>query len=790
MAEMNDGAVSGGEMRADLKSNPAHAQSANRGAGHYALKIASVLRVDYKKMEINLLMQQGESVAREAVPLTFPGAGNRHFFGAMPEPGDLCVVGFGIKTEGNSRPFIVSWLVPGTVVGYDWIPTQPYGPDEFGLSPKLRHQLEGVADRVRHKLQSLDPGTILASSSQGADLVLDESVLLVNRRGNELILRDQDQALIVRTLQQFHAGAGFRQYTGMVQRDANLLPTQMFADSTYWDAPQQVTGDKQSAVDKDDLGASPHRQGLLTPDPVFQRDADGNLISGLAFSSDVDPHDFLQRGLFITAQGYIRSNGVTNAIYGGKPMYRVSTAGTNAVADTSQGTFTEHRVEVAHTSDGTLPVTEQTDGFDADRLPSGSPQDVDPLGLSPNTPFIESVLGTVVGNDSYTEKGLELYGVPLRAVIFDGDVRAPALVSGVGSPVEDHAATLFSVRPPLTPNAEPTFWSVAKTGKLLASLSGPGDSWSAELATLAGIKMGLGATPDGRALQMNADGAIILRAAKGDNAGNIGVDISSDKGAIRLFAGGSTAVGGIAARQAPSGEGEGGLPGLTLESATNVLVKASKTLTLSATRLDLSNVQELNLNANTALNFQSGDGISHSSASYQQAVMGKAEWTFSGPKNGLPTNGALREVQFSANPATGFPGGVADKYKLLYGNRDETLTAGNHTTEVLVGQQTYSVGAGLYKASASGSSVTLSATGAAIVGAGTVSLQAASAITITAGAALSITATNFNVTAPTVLFTGPHAPPGAVLTDGCINPMTGGPWVASGILGVQSFRIN
>jgi hypothetical protein len=784
------GAVSSGEMRGDLKENPAHAQSANRGDGHYALKIATVLRIDYKKMEIALLMQQGESVAREAVPLTLPGAGNRHFFGAMPEPGDLCVVGFGIKTEGNSRPFIVSWLVPGALAGYDWLPTQPYGPEEFGLSPKLRSQLEGVADRVRHKLQALDPGNIIASSAQGSDVVLDESVTIANRRGNELILRDQDQAIIFRSLQQFHAGAGFRQYSGMVQRDANLLPTQMFSSDKFWAAPRQTDTSGDTALTENELGPSPYSEGFLTPDAVFQRNEDGTLQSGMVFSSDIDPYDFLQRGLFITAQGYIRTNGTTNAIYGGKPMYRVSTGGTNSTADTSQGTFTEHRIELAHTADGTLPVTEQTDGFDADRLPSGSPQDVDPLGASSNTPFIQQVLGTVVGNDPYTEKGQELYGVPLRPVIFDGDIPSPGMVSGMGSPIESHAASLFSVRPPLTANAQPTFWSVAKTGTLMASLSGPGDTWSAEIAALAGIKIGVGAVPDGRAVLLNADGAIVLHSTAGDNAANLGVDISSDKGAVRIFAGGSTAVGGIAARQAPSGEGEGGLPGLILESATNVLVKASKTLTLSATRLDLSNIQELNVNANTALNFQSGDGISHSSASYQQAVMGKAEWTFSGPKNGLPTNGALREVGFTGNPATGFVGGTADKYRLLYGDRHERLTAGNHTTQVLVGTQTYSVGAGIFKVDAAGSIMTLGADGFSVVSPLTAKINAAAAITITAGAAVGITASAFNVTAPAVAFIGPHAPPGGVLTDGCINPLTGTPFVGSGTLGALSFRIN
>ena len=788
--------LSAGKIRAELGENQNAKASANKGPQKYALGFAQVVRVDHKKLQVDILLLTGETVLKRAVPISWPGAGRRHFFGAMPEPGDMCIVGFGPGESGLRRaPFIMSWVVPGPTTGYDWIPTQPFSTEELGLTPKLAEQLRGVASRYRHKLRTMEPGNVVASSGQGADLILDESATLANRRGNEVRLRDQDQALVVRSLQQFHAGAGFRFYTGMVQRDATLLPTQMFTSILDWSAPRQMTEEGVPAVP---VPSSTVTAGLsyLNPDPVFDREpGDDSPLSEMSFSAEIDPHDFLKRGLFIDSLGYARANPTPDAVYGGKPIFRVSTDGSNGALSTDASVFTEHRVEVSHTTDGTLPVTEQTDGLDADRLPGGSPEDTDPNGVSEAVPFIQSVLGTVVGNDPYTTKGNALYGIPLRPVVFDGQERSPGLVSGLGTPIEQHAATLFSVRPPLTPNASPTFWSVDKRGVLYASLAGPASNWSAEVAFSSGLRIGSGVGPGGQSIQADLDGSLAVN-AKGDNATNWGINLAAPQGAVRLFAGESTTEGGIASRSAPSGEGESNLPGLSLEAATNVLVKAGKTLTLSATRLDLSNVQELNINGNASLNFQSGDGISQSSNTFQQAVMGKSEYTFSGPKGSNPTNGAMREVQFIANPATGFPGGTADKYDLLYGDKVETYTAGNHRSTIAVGNRVYTIGTGTWSATVAPSSLTISQAGinatgpqVAVVASGAASITASSTLSLT-GATMAITTGALTINSLAGLHSIAPQIPGGILTDGCLNPLTGTPFSVTGTLGIQTLRVN
>ena len=787
--------VPSSQMKAELQESGFTRGSANDPKST-ALALATVTFVDYGKWEATVRMESGETF-QHSIALTFPGAGNRHFFGALPMEGDVCLIGWGSAESGQVRkPYILSWLIGGVTPGMDWWVTQPFSRDEYNLSPKNQKMVGGIANRIRHKLRHMEPGNIVCSSAQGSDLVLDESVLITNRRGNEIRLRDQDQALILRSLQQFHAMAGARVYAGMVQRDATLLPTMMRSDGRYWDGPTQLDSDG-APLPEYNLEDSPYRIGALTPAPVFQRDSDGNPIATtskgatLAFGSNLDPYEFLQQGLFLDSNGTVASDALPDAVYGGKALYRVSANNTNAVLDADAETFTEYRIEVAHTSDGTLPVTEQTDGFDADRLPPTVPRDNNPLSGSPNSPFIEMVMGSVVGNDPFTISGRKEYGKPLYPYIFEDTLRSPGLSSGVGVPVGQHAASLFRMRPPLDTSAAPVFWSVTKDGRVMASVPGNGTSWAVEAALGSGIRLGSGMTPEGRSIQVDTDGGIKLHSNRGDNDTNYGLELVSDEGAVRIYGGGQTSVGGVAARSAPVGDGEAGLPSVLIESRTNIEIRAGRKLTLAAQQLDLTQANAIDFNLQSAFQVKAGEKISTQTKVHDSVVMGQATETFSGPKDGLTTNTPLRKTQFAANPATGLAGGTVDEYELLYGDREETLTMGNHETQVLVGNQTYSCGVGTWKASAGVNNMQIGVRSVKVnTAAGPMSFAAtAGAASISSSSSATITAASISLEAATVSLPGAHLPAGAVLTDGCINPLTGTSFNVSGVVGVQTFRV-
>lgn len=346
------------------------------GLAAHSLGVAKVVGINYEEFLVTLRIVTGEEqeFQRVPVPMTFPGAGKRHFFGAMPQKGDFCVVGWMMQesggagdTVGTQIPVILRWLVSGVWTGQDWMTTAPFTPEEWSFSKKDSTMVEGAFERIRHKLRHLGPGEILASSAQGSDIFLDESILLSNRRGNEIRLRDQDQSFVVRSLQQFHAMSGTRIYAGMVQRDAKFLPTQLFSDGFDWIHPTQLnlstnTGER-TPVHESDLQDDVVPAGFLTPSDILRRSPgeDGDLTGtyGPTFDPSLDPYQFLKKGLYIDDSGYlIYPDTIPDAVYGGKSIYRVSTPTgdnpANALLDPEEKALTEYRLEISHTADGTL----------------------------------------------------------------------------------------------------------------------------------------------------------------------------------------------------------------------------------------------------------------------------------------------------------------------------------------------------------------------------------------------------------------------------------------------------
>ena len=718
------GRISSGQMREAARGDQVRAMNPSRNWGALGLSIARVRDVYYEEMKADLLIVSGEddTYIHEGVDLTFPGSGKRHFFGSMPERGDFCIVGWAVQESigiANSRvPIILTWIPPPTWMGYEWLMHQGYTPGEGMDTPQQRALLLGISERTRYKLRHIGPGNIVASSSQGSDLVLDEGVLLTNRRANEIRLRDQDQAFIVRSLQQFHAMAGARIYAGMVQREARLLPTTMFSDGIWWDAPLQM-GDEEP-LGQDDLGVSAAPRNFLTPGQIFQRSdasqqSDFADVQGNPLPSFIDPFRFLQWGAFITSEGNRSDSPEPTAVYGGKALYRVGLIpGTpsiptyiqNTVAGTSEtnpDALTEYRIEVTHTSKGILPVTEQTDGFDAERLPQHDLSS-EPSTYPSNTPFIEWVLGSVVGNDAFTVNGRGQYGIPLKPVIFlPNGTAAPALVSGMNSSIGDHAATLLKVRPPVG-TRPPSFTSFTKAGNFKANIQGNAP-WSIEVFTANGIKLQTG-------------GALSISAASLDlNIGSgpgLGVNIGSPQGATRIY-GMGRATAATAGNEAAGGSTDNdNSPSVLIEGRYNVNLNGGTRIGIQAPTVDITNTTQVNIRAQTGIEMQSGDSITMHSNTHTVSIAGSASYQFSGPTGANPTNGPLRRTVFSGSLLTGHTGGDTDTYHMEFGDRVEEFVIGNHITRITTrGDFTYSTELGDWNCRAAQNTTVLSGTSGA-----------------------------------------------------------------------------
>ena len=788
--------VSNHQIRAGL--NVAAAANPSINWASLAIGLARVKEVQYEEMKCTLVVLTSEAQVSEytGVDITLAGGGKRHFFGALPERGDVCYVGWGVRessgTASAKAPIILGWVPVAQWMGHEWIPHQAMERGENMDTPGTRAVASGTFDRVRFKARHLSPGNVFASSSQGSDLVLDEGVLLMNRRGNEVRLRDSDQALITRSLQQYHATAGTRVYSGMVHREARLLPSTLFSDGVYWDNSPQTIGDN---TPRNDFGPSPFPEGYLTPGHMFEREP-GATSSMFALSDGLvparlDPFVFLSWGGLINATGYRSDNdlpgGVSNTVYGGKPMYRIGLRpnGTvdNAIARTDQEnvapveSLTEYRVEVTHTSEGLLPVTEQTDGFDAERLPTAAPTTGDPTAQG-RLPFIEWVMGSVVGNDPFSLLGRPLYGLPLKTQVRDpaGNV-SPGVVSALTSPLGDHAATLFRLVSPIPgPNGVTTssFTSFTKDGRFRAYLAG--GPISAEVATERDLTLTVGGV-----LNLNLSGGIAINGATGP--GNVGLNLGSATGAVVISGGG--ALNANSGAQALSPSLGNVTPSVVVDGAQGVQVQSDAQVNISASQsVNIANTGNATISAQNQVSIRSGQNVSLSTQTHSVVVTGNETVNYSGPENANPTNGPTRSVRFASTPATGNLGGTVDRYRMVYGDRvEEFETTGNHTTRIIgQGNLTYETNLGRFRARAGANQLDLDSVSGltATVALGSVSVTAifgsASVTGQTTASLRAITGVATVAGTTGVRLVSPGPANGGILCGSDLDPLTGLPY--------------
>jgi predicted RecA/RadA family phage recombinase len=796
---MTNGRIPDHEMRRSLGAEVATNPSTNWAA--LAHSLARVKEVQYEELKCTLVVLTGESQVSEftGVDITVPCGGKRHFFGALPERGDICYVGWGVResagTASSKTPIIVGWAPQAAWMGHEWIAHQAMQRGENMDTPSDRTVTSGTFDRVRFKMRHLSPGNVFASSSQGSDLVLDESVLISNRRGNEIRLRDSDQALITRSLQNYQAMAGARVYSGMVHREARLLPSTMFSDGTYWDnSPQTIDNNTPRGTEL--LGDSPVPNRFLTPGQIFTRTVGATESLFVADQGEVparlDPFVFLQWGGLTDARGFRTDaalpGGVSNTIYGGKAMYRVGLANNgrvdNAIARSQNSntppvdSLTEYRVEVTHTSNGTLPVTEQTDGFDSERLPTSPPTQGNPLG-SGRQPFIEWVMGSVVGNDPFSFLGRPLYGIPLRAQIRDasGNV-SPSLVSALNSPLGEHSATLFrlvSVVPGLNGVTSSSFTSFTKDGRFRAYLAG--GPVSAEVATEGDLSLAVGGV-----LDLSLAGGIRINGTAGP--GNVGLNLGSATGAVVIRGGG--ALNSTTGAQSTTPSLGNVTPSVVVDGTQGVMLRSDAAVNINATdAVNIANTGSINLNAQNQVSIRSGQNVSLSAQTHSVVLTGSETVNYGGPENSDPSNGPSRQVTFSSTPATGNLGGVVDRYRMVYGSRTEEfqLPGSNHTTSIIgQGNLTYETNQGRFRARAGTNQMDLDSVSglSTTVAVGDASTTVSTGgITQTAQTDLTLRATTGTATlsgAQGVKLVSPGSANGGIVCGSDLDPLTGIPY--------------
>ena len=178
--------------------------------GDWSLRVGRVVRVDAENMLVDVRFEDSPG-GRIEVPILAAGASQRALMLTVPEENSLVVVGFATYYGTTmSSPYIVGYL--------------PLYRGQLNYKP-FKAQSSGQAKVRRYRGRKLYPGDVYMSSAQGSELKLDWDILLEGPSFDTVKLREEDGAIISRSLNRYHADTAIRTWSGLVTRnDFEVLP--------------------------------------------------------------------------------------------------------------------------------------------------------------------------------------------------------------------------------------------------------------------------------------------------------------------------------------------------------------------------------------------------------------------------------------------------------------------------------------------------------------------------------------------------------------------------------------
>jgi hypothetical protein len=144
----------------------------------------------------------------------------------------------------------------------------------------------------------------------------------------------------------------------------------------------------------------------------------------------------------------------------------------------------------------------------------------------------------------------------------------------------------------------------------------------------------------------------------------------------------------------------------------------------------------------------------------------------------------LRTTTFAGTPITGFIGGPADRYTVLYGDRLESFLLGNDTKLVATGNISQVTAAGFFTASGTGNTAVLGPGGAAVtatVGAATLTAAAGAAVITGTASALMASVGPSVVRGAAVILSATGGKVGPIVSGSDLDPLTGLPLLVLGL---------
>lgn len=719
-----------------------HSRGEQFSIGDHGIKVALITDVDDVNMKATLKIITGGGEDAVEVDLTQAQMGPRSFWGGIPENNSLVLLGYRQLKRRLWMPVILGYIPQGNRAAIRFDPFSPVDPNEVAAA-----EAEDVQDffgpTYRLKRLKLRAGDVGGMSAAGAEFALTKDVLISNRAGDLIELRDNERTLVTQAIHRVEAASGLRHISGPIRRSAFFFPPDLFKT----DVDGNVT---EFFKDEDD--------GYFGIDELRSTGPDN---STKATKNWADEDGWAQPGFINNPVDFPP----TTYANGKRTHYVVNLPGVSFESENGLGSevFTESRMELSHTSDLQTNVLDEIDGFGA--------------SARNRRRYIELVYGTVVGNDPYSLMGMRQYARPLQPQVFkDFEQETPGrfMLNTVDrSPTDDSlvnqtaGAFLFRINPIVSAGDQEFAVAVSKQGKFFANIPGSRvenyattreKNVSAEINCGGGIKVRLGATsPSNTSVHLVADGGI--RAKFGHFASGESVHVSYGSSTESVWEG-NPDDDGFVRRESINGN-----MGMVCQGNYINTVNGSESCIVSGLKTEQVDRKVVNAINGHALNCGEDNKMVSGKSQYHHAMA------------------VLETIVTGGKSSTVLAGGLL-----------QNIAAGAYSTTVLGGVTTFNcaggafnvaVGVGGIAMSAAAGAVTLNAAAGAVsvaAGAGAVSIAASLAVNLAAAVAVS-------AVAPQILLGGPAAvygvsrgypmTPGPSLDWTTGNPLQGGVIVRS-----------
>lgn len=697
------------------------------------LKVGVITRVDEVnlKADIKIITGGGE---RFEIDLTQGLAGPRSFWGGVPEVDSVVIVGYRRIHKQLYDAVILGYLPVGNRAGLRFDPFSIADPTEITADEtELYGELFRSVRRTKRLL--LHSGDVGGMSSAGSELALSKDVRMVNRAGDILELRDAERTFITQTIHRVESDAGIRRVSGPIRRGGTYLPPDILQTDG-----KTLKSTTDGYYGRDILQAAGPGMGIGSS--AKYADTTGALLDIFNDTAEFPPITYSS----------------------GRRVFYPATSPGVSMEDATSGAdaFVEDRFEMSHTSDLSQEVIEEIDGFTMDR----------------RSPYIERVIGTLVGNDLNSTMGQRQYARILKPKLFP-DFTSGALGKFTLAEIDRQPTTpdvevattagafLFRIRPPRAVGENDFVAAVSKQGKLFLNIPAsvkedyPSGSKgvSAEMNLAGALKMFIGASqPDRVSAHITLEGGVHL---------DIGRDAAGNAVTTRYHSATKTIYEGNPNEEDITTSVEvRGVKASFITGAENKTIDGSKSTLVSGMLQEQAD--RVSLNAFQGASFNFGE--------FNTLVSGKSQFQYA--------MSVLENIAIGGKTST-----------ILAGGLTQTVLAGAIAFSALAGAITFNAPAGAFNVTVGTGAISLT-TGAGAVslstGAGAVSIAAgAGAISLTAGLALNmIASTTISMTAPMILLGGPAAILGVVRGLRSLPPgtpsldyITGLPLMGSALVG-------